>query len=127
MGYPAIAVNVAESPANNPYQYNRLRDELWGNARSWLEMRRGCVWDKSEDQDLIAQWTTPKYKILSNGKVQIESKDDMKKRGVSSPNIADAANLTFALPNADYNKSVDYLTENDYTKHDDVLDEEVGY
>jgi phage terminase large subunit len=127
MGFPVIAVNVAEAPSMNLFQYNRLRDELWGMARDWLEARRGKIWDNSEDQDFIAQWTTPKYKILSNGKIQIESKDDMKKRGVSSPNIADAANLTFALPTADYNKYVDNFDDNDYNSGKDVLDKEVGY
>jgi hypothetical protein len=127
MGYPAIPVNVAESPAMNPVKYDRLRDELWGMARDWLETRRGKVWDGSEDQDLIAQWTTPKYKILTNGKIKIESKDDMKKRSVASPNIADAANLTFALPSAEYNKDIDFLEDNEYNTAKEVLDPETGY
>jgi phage terminase large subunit len=37
--------------------------------------------------------TAPTYKFTSNGKVQIESKDDLKKRGVPSPDVADAFNL----------------------------------
>jgi hypothetical protein len=36
----------------------------------------------------------PTYKI-SNGKIKVEDKDEMKKRGVRSPNLADALNLTF--------------------------------
>jgi phage terminase large subunit len=39
--------------------------------------------------------TAPRYKIASDGRVQMESKEDMKKRGVASPNLADALCLTF--------------------------------
>ena len=37
-----------------------------------------------------------KYKFNSKGQLQIESKEDMKKRGLNSPDVADALMLTFA-------------------------------
>lgn len=89
---PAIGVNVAESPSVQD-RYNRLRDELWFEAREWFQ-RRDCAMPK--DEALIAELTLPSYKILSNGKLQVESKDDLKKRGVTSPDLADAFCLTFA-------------------------------
>ncbi|MCD6674856.1 MAG: hypothetical protein LT106_18640 [Burkholderiaceae bacterium] len=92
IGLPVIGVNVAES-ASADTRYARLRDELWFLGRDWLE-RRDCK--LADDDPLIGELTTPKYSILSNGKLKVESKDEMKKRGVASPNRADAWLLTFA-------------------------------
>ena len=128
LGYPVIPVNVAETPAQDPQMYKRLRDELWGNMRTWLEQRRGKLWDNAE-LDLIGQLTTPKYRVLegAKGKVQIETKDEMKKRGVDSPNIADAAIMTFAEPVSEYSRSVDELYGEERRDEYRPLDMEAGY
>jgi phage terminase large subunit len=92
---PAVGVNVAESeaPNDNPdISFNRLRDQLWWKSREWLEAK-DCKFD--DDEETIGELTTPTYTILSNGKIKVEGKDEMKKRGVKSPNRADAWNLTF--------------------------------
>lgn len=96
LGLPAYGVNVAESEAVNDKaerQFNRLRDELWWKSREWLEAKDCRM---ADDDETIAELTTPTYTILSNGLIQVERKDEMKKRGVKSPNRADAWNLTFA-------------------------------
>jgi phage terminase large subunit len=96
LGLPVCGVNVAEAEAvnaNEDRQFNRLRDELWWRSREWLEAKDCKLCD---DDDTIAELTTPTYTILSNGLIQVERKEDMKKRGVKSPNRADAWNLTFA-------------------------------
>lgn len=96
LGLPVVGINVAETEAINnseDRQFNRLRDELWWKSREWLESRDCKLCD---DDETIAELTTPTYSILSNGLIQVERKDDMKKRGVKSPNRADAWNLTFA-------------------------------
>ncbi len=105
-GYPVIGVNVAELPAIDSKKYKRLRDEVWGNMRDWLADMRGKIWD-NEDQDLVGQLTSPKYHHTSDGKIVIETKDEMKKRGVSSPDIAEAHIMTFAQPIAEYTKEED--------------------
>lgn len=92
---PVVGVNVAEaeSPNANPdIQFNRLRDELWWRGREWLEARDCKLCD---DDETIAELTTPTYQILSNGRIKVEGKDELKKRGVKSPNRADAWLLTF--------------------------------
>ena len=48
------------------------------------------------DESLVAELSLPSYRVLSTGKVQVESKDEMKKRGARSPDLADALCLTFA-------------------------------
>lgn len=92
LGLPAVGVNVAEAPAMAD-GYLNLRAQLWDELKKWLETRGVAL---EQDEELIAEMTVPRYKFTSNGKLQIESKDDMKKRGVASPNKADALCLTFA-------------------------------
>jgi hypothetical protein len=91
LGLPVNGINVAESPAVAE-QYMRLRDELWFNARDWFHGRDVKIPD---DEDLIGELTLPTFKVLSTGKKQVESKDEIKKRA-ASPDRADAFCLTFA-------------------------------
>jgi hypothetical protein len=93
MGLPATGVNVAESPAVEPARFVRLRDELWFACRDWLAARDVRMPD---DADTIAELTAVKYKLTSAGKILVESKDEMKRRGMPSPDRADAVVLTFA-------------------------------
>lgn len=89
---PARGINVSESPAMGG-TYRNLRAELWHKAKAWLEAR-DCKIPK--DEDLIAELATVRYKFTSNGKVQVESKDEIRKRGLASPDKADSFVLTFA-------------------------------
>ena len=89
---PARGINVAESSSMND-RYMRLRDELWFKCREWLEHKDVSIPDQEE---LITELTAVQYGIMSNGKFKVESKDEMKKRGMRSPDVADALMLTFA-------------------------------
>jgi len=89
---PARGINVAESSAMKE-KYFRLRDELWFSAKEWFEGRDCTIPDQDE---LIADLSKPRFKFSSNGKLKVESKDEMKKRGMNSPDLADAFCLTFA-------------------------------
>jgi phage FluMu gp28-like protein len=89
---PAVGINVAESPALGS-TYRNLKAELWHKAKAWLE-QRDCRMPK--DEALIAELAAVRYSFTSNGKIQIEGKDELKKRGMSSPDRADAFCLTFA-------------------------------
>ena len=92
IGLPVRAVNVAESPSVDD-QYMRLRDELWWKARKWFTDRNCKI---VNDAKLIAELTALQYTFTSAGKLKVESKDDAKKRGLRSPDLADAFVLTFA-------------------------------
>ena len=92
LGLPARGINVSESPSFGT-QYRNLRAELWAKAKAWLE-RRDCF--LPNDEQLISELATVRYKFASNGKLQIESKDDLKRRGLKSPDLADSFVLTFA-------------------------------
>jgi len=93
LGLPVIPVNVAESPASTG-QYYRLRDELYGRCRDWFE-KRECTIPRNDR--LINELTSLRYRFTSDGRLRLESKDEMKKRGLASPDVADALALTFAL------------------------------
>jgi hypothetical protein len=107
IGLPVVPVNVAESPSVEPDRFMRLRDELWFAARDWFEGRSCAIPD---DDELIAELSGVKYKITSTGKLQIESKDEMKKRGMRSPDKADAFCLTLAVPDLSRSR-VSYVPE----------------
>lgn len=75
--------------------YVNKRAEIWGTMKKWL--KQGGAIDPADDalyQDLIGPETVPRL----DGKILLESKEDMKERGLPSPNKADALALTFAEP-----------------------------
>jgi phage terminase large subunit len=92
LGMPVRGINVAESPSMGD-TYTNLRAELWFKMRGWLE-QRGAKLPKNEQ--LIAELTSIRYSFASSGKMKAEGKDDMRKRGLSSPDYADAVCLTLA-------------------------------
>ena len=71
------------------------RAEMWKAARDWL--KEGGSIDKS-DQVLADDLTGPETVPRLDGKIQLESKKDMKARGLPSPGRGDALALSFAYP-----------------------------
>jgi hypothetical protein len=72
------------------------RAEMWMASRDWLRAEGGA--DIPDDDGLQADACGPAYKYDSNGHLQLEKKEDMKRRGVKSPDRWDAVALTFAEP-----------------------------
>jgi hypothetical protein len=66
---------------------------MWGVMREWL--KRGAI---PKDDDLLTDLTGVEYGYNADNAIQLERKEDMKKRGLSSPDIADGLALTFAYP-----------------------------
>ncbi len=98
---PVRGINVAEA-ASISERYRNLRSELWFKGREWLAAKNcqlppssGCADDPAEQ--LGSELVIPKYTFTSSGKLAVEGKLDMKKRGYPSPNIADAFLLTLAV------------------------------
>jgi hypothetical protein len=91
LGYPAVDVNVGER-SNDRDKYYNLRSELWILFRDWLAECKGSLPD---DAALIAEASSIKYSFDSSGRIKIERKEEMKKRGLPSPDRADALCLTF--------------------------------
>jgi hypothetical protein len=75
--------------------YANRRAEMWGNLKAALETGRFRIPDS---ESLQADLVSCGYKFRSDGKLLLESKDDMRKRGVPSPDEADAVALCFSEP-----------------------------
>jgi len=84
-----IGVKVSELAAERE-RFHRLRDELYDRLREKFEKREIVI---PNDDTLIGELTTIRKGEL-NGKLKIESKADLRKRGIDSPNRADALALT---------------------------------
>ena len=92
LGLPARGLNVSERALSKD-TYLNLRAELWFKCKAWLE---GQDVKLPRDDLLWAELAAPRYHFTSAGKLQVESKDAMKKRGVPSPDRADAVCLALA-------------------------------
>ena len=95
-----IPVNNGAS-ATDDY-YHNLGAQLWGEFRDALEENFSAVMQGKTpvielpyDDEMIKQLSNRKKKITSKGKIQLESKDDMKARNVGSPDIADSITLAW--------------------------------
>lgn len=78
--------------SNDPVYLN-MRAYMWGQMKEWLR-EGGSI--PPNDQGLYDDLTGPDAIIDKNGRIQLESKESMKKRGLPSPNKGDALALTFA-------------------------------
>jgi hypothetical protein len=77
----------------NPGCLNK-RAEIWQAAKTWLKEGGAYPPDPRLHDELIGPETVPRL----DGKIQIESKDDMRDRGLASPNRADCLAISFAYP-----------------------------
>jgi hypothetical protein len=85
--YPVIPINFSQKPAD-PFHFRYIRDEIFWHLR---ELFRSDEIEIPPNDDLIAQLSAIKYKVNArNGKIEIETKEDMKKRGLKSPDEADS-------------------------------------
>lgn len=89
-----VQVNSAESPIDAK-KYTNKRAEMWGEIKEWLEKQPASIPDSDEMQ---ADLTQIRYAYDSNNALKMEKKEDMKKRGFRSPDMADSLGLTFAKP-----------------------------
>ena len=101
--------------------------EMWASMRAWL--KTGAIPD---DVELKAELTGREYGFDLHNALRLEKKEDMKKRGLSSPDNADGLALTFAYPVADLPENTRFedgagrgvvgvtSTESDYDPHADL-------
>lgn len=75
-------------------KYNNLTTAMWASMRDLLDNKQIVIED---DEQTVGQLSSRKYTMTSNGKLEIESKKEMKKRGLDSPDRADALALALYL------------------------------
>lgn len=90
--YKVKGINFGNK-SKNPVMYGNKRAEMWGAMKDWLKTA-SIPLDRFLKTDLIS----PMMKPDSKGTIFLESKKDMKARGLASPDAADAICVTFAFP-----------------------------
>lgn len=94
LGFPVNRVHFGEK-AILAEQYAIRRDEMWGEMQKWFADQPNRIPD---DDALESDLCAPQYSYDSSRRLKLERKEDMKKRGIRSPDSADALALTFAVP-----------------------------
>lgn len=104
MRVPVLEVDFGSKPdgtnaEDTGIKYFNKRAEIWGAMRTWLE--KGAIPENigsGYERTTITELSSPNYTISTREEIQLESKKDMRRRGVASPNWADALACTFAFP-----------------------------
>jgi hypothetical protein len=92
LGFPVELVNVGTT-ANNPQRFaNRKAEYFWGIRERF---RKGEI-RGLRDERTLSQLATIRYRANPRGQATIESKDELRRRGVKSPDRADSLVLAFA-------------------------------
>lgn len=96
-----IPINAAEKIETDTNEgkeaaerYNNLTTHMWAVLRELIEDKQVEIEDEAST---FAQLSTRKYFMTSSGKLELESKKEMKKRGINSPDRADALALSVYL------------------------------
>jgi len=90
--YKVVRAVNSSWKSKKPAQLANKRAEIWTAGKTWL--KTGSIPnDKVLKRDLLA----PKKKFNSKGAVLVESKEEMRSKGIASPDSADAFTLTFAF------------------------------
>lgn len=79
--------------------YANKRSEIWGLLRDWL--KDGCIPEfiRGIEGNFVDELIAPAMGFNQSGDlIQLESKKDMRRRGITSPDAADALACTFAMP-----------------------------
>lgn len=124
LGYGARCTEVqfgGEAPeVTHGTKFANMRAWIWGACRDWLA--RGAI-DNAPvlEQDL----TGPGYGHDKSDRLVLESKESMKKRGLSSPDDGDALCLTFAAPVARVVKG-DPAEDDDFSDYGPGADQSAG-
>lgn len=87
----AAAAEQNDPAARRGEAYANRRAELWGRLRDWLA--EGAIPDIEE---LALDLVGPRYSFNARDQIVLERKEDMRRRGLASPDMADALALTFS-------------------------------
>ena len=88
---------------SDPVSYQNSTGLMWGTVREALRTQTLKLWP---DDKQISQLSNRKYTVNSNGKIELEKKEAMKKRGLSSPDMGDALALALYESNTSWDLEV---------------------
>ena len=94
LGYGQLVTELnGGSKPLDPITYFNKRAEMWGLMRDALRVGM----DIPNDRDLLDDLIGPEYGFTAKNQIQLEKKEDMKKRGLSSPDCGDALAMCFSV------------------------------
>ena len=95
LGYGHIVTGIDfGGSANDSRLHKNLRTQMWCLLADWIK-----TGDIPPDTELMQDLVAPEYGFTGDSsQIYLEKKEDMKKRGLSSPDSGDALALTFAMP-----------------------------
>lgn len=102
-----VPVNFGKKPPQDGSEdhYGDIATYMWATVKDRMEKREISI---PNDEELVAQLSVRKYSITSNGKIQLESKKEMKARGIKSPDRGDAVALACFTQNKVYSGFIDH-------------------
>lgn len=112
----------ANDPAVDSKAYYNRSAEIWYQGADAIDKKEIILPD---DEILASQLTTRKWRMFSDARLQLESKKEMKKRGLGSPDRADAV-LGCMQPLSNMVPQ-DYTREDPFQQLDEVLSGNSGY
>ena len=117
LGMVIVPVNFASSPPKFAEEsYTNISGYMWGVVKELLRQQVLCL---PNDEELSGQLTTRKYTVNSKGIIKLESKEDLKKRQLPSPDMGDALALSCYSANMVY---IEFMLRGmlAYTKKEDI-------
>lgn len=108
-GHLVTELNGGYAPID-PITYFNKRAECWGLMRAALHVGMEIPDDRELRDDLIG----PEYGFTAKNQIQLEKKEDMKKRGLASPDCGDALAMTFAVSPCNVPNRTRMRTANDW-------------
>jgi len=97
-GYPVFGVEFGGRPIERE-RFENKSAEMWWNLAEMLQ--KGEAWGPVfKDRNVVRDLTGRKYSYTSAGRIKLESKEAMRKRGVPSPDWGDAVALAYAAVDA---------------------------
>lgn len=92
LGHHVIEVHFGGSPTHA--RYKNKRAEMWYELADWIRAGGAIPSNMRLKQDLA----TPTFSYDAANRIILEAKDDIKARGMPSPDLGDALALTFTYP-----------------------------
>lgn len=109
-GFPVELINVGQSPRDGERYRNHKAEAYWGLRMRFAAGDIAIGSNTLGRERLTTQLTGIRYKLNPRGQVEIETKDDARKRGVKSPDRAEALMLAFAQSTSPGMGMLDFFT-----------------
>ena len=99
LNHEVVSFNASErtdmTDSHGEFTFPNVRSAAWWNLREMLDPQNPNPISLPDDEILAAELSTPRWRILAGAKIQVEPKEDTKKRIRRSPDSADSVVMSF--------------------------------